>query len=160
MNERTRVLTVLSGACLLDLALAPAASAQLSQVATLTPQQREILSHMSIVNLDDGFGNPCKTIQFSGVNVRIVNGLGATATTNCLGNLIVGYNELGNPDGDNRAGSHNIVGGRKSSFSSSGGLVVGEGNTVSNLLASVSGGIFNREREARTLMAEGKRVDI
>ncbi|NOT29782.1 MAG: hypothetical protein HOP15_04950, partial [Planctomycetes bacterium] len=144
MNARTRVLTVLSGACLLGFALAPAASArQTPQKFGLTPQQSEILGHMSIVQLDDGFGGMCKTIRITGVNVQVVNGLGTTATTNCLGNVIVGYNELGNPNGDNRTGSHNIVGGRKSSFSSSGGLVVGESNTSSNLWTSVSGGVAN-----------------
>lgn len=29
------------------------------------------------------------------VNVRIVNGKGSTASTNSVGNLIVGYNETG-----------------------------------------------------------------
>ena len=43
-------------------------------------------------------------VVITGANLRIVNGLGSTFTTNGLGNLIVGYNELreqicgGNPD--------------------------------------------------------------
>lgn len=74
----------------------------------LTAQQQEILDSMSIVYLDDGFGNLMKTVRFEGVNVQIVNGLGATNSlpadpyetdpvitmTNGLGNLIVGYQEV------------------------------------------------------------------
>ena len=71
----------------------------------LTPEQLEILGHLHLVQLDDGQGNTLKTIEIRGVNVRIVNGLGATngvpraphdpaqAVTNGLGNLIIGYAE-------------------------------------------------------------------
>ena len=44
----------------------------------LTPEQSEILSHMEIVYLQDGQGGQAKTIRITGVNVQIVNGLGAT----------------------------------------------------------------------------------
>jgi hypothetical protein len=155
MRDHTGVLTILTGACLLGLALASSPWAQATQLATLTPQQREILSHMSIVQLDDGLGGTCKAIRISGVNVQIVNGLGSTETTNCLGNLIVGYNELGNPSGDNRTGSHNIVGGRMNSFASAGGLVVGESNEVLNLWASVSGGARNTASGSRSSVSGG-----
>ncbi len=46
-------------------------------------------------------------------------------------------------NGDDRTGSHNIVGGYRSSFSSHGGLVVGDSNTVSAPWSSVSGGRSN-----------------
>ena len=36
------------------------------------------LKYMSVVMLDDGTGNMVPTVQFTGANVRIVNGLGAT----------------------------------------------------------------------------------
>jgi len=100
-----------------------------------------IMSHMTIVYLDDGHGNQLETIQISGVNVQIVNGLGVTNTTNGLGNLIVGYNE---PSGAaDRTGSHCIVGGVDNNYSSCGGLVVGRGNSVSAEYASVSGGAYS-----------------
>ena len=67
---------------------------------------KEIQSHMSIVWVDDGQGGMVKTIEFSGVNVRIVNGLGSTDSMNGTGNLVVGYNELGNSNGDDRRGSN------------------------------------------------------
>ena len=59
----------------------------------LTPEQAEILGHISIVYLDDGQGGQAKTIRLTGVNVQVVNGLDDTTATNGLGNLIVGYHE-------------------------------------------------------------------
>jgi hypothetical protein len=47
-------------------------------------------------------------VVITGANLRIINGLGSTATTNGLGNLIVGYNEprdIVNVE----TGSHNVV---------------------------------------------------
>ena len=90
-------------------------------------------------------------IIFSGANIHIVSGLGATndnGNPSGLGNLIIGYNEdpqnTGNPPlqpGD-RGGSHNLVIGRGNRFTKAafGGLVAGEANTISNEAASVSGG--------------------
>lgn len=128
------------------------------KIPTLTPEQHEILSHMSIVYLNDGQGGTVKTLDISGINVRIHNGLGATnglpwnpyendptqTVTNGLGNLIVGYNELGgNLAGDDRTGSHNIVFGRGNSFSNFGGIVGGSQNTISGTFASLTGGQQN-----------------
>jgi hypothetical protein len=71
------------------------------------------------------FDDAANEVVISGANLRIVNGLGSTETTNGLGNLIVGYNELRNiPDfPDVRTGSHNVVVGELNNFSSFGGLV-------------------------------------
>jgi hypothetical protein len=94
-------------------------------------------------------------VVITGANLRIVNGLGNTETTNGLGNLIVGYNESRFifPDchplatdpfcKDTRTGSHNVVVGRLHNFSSFGGLVVASGNEISAAFASVSGGSEN-----------------
>jgi hypothetical protein len=62
-------------------------------------------------------------VTITGANLRIVNGLGTTETTNGLGNLIVGYNEERAPDGATniRTGSHNVVVGAQNNFSSFGG---------------------------------------
>jgi hypothetical protein len=83
-------------------------------------------------------------VVITGANLRIVNGLGDTETTNGLGNLIVGYNELRFLSGDpnERTGSHNVVVGSENNFSSFGGLVVGNHSMISGQFASVSGG-FN-----------------
>jgi hypothetical protein len=76
----------------------------------------------------------------TGANLRIVNGLGSTETTNGTGNLIVGYNEPRADGATVQTGSHNIVGGQFNNFTSFGGLVVGSFNEISGVVASVSGG--------------------
>ncbi|MCP4133100.1 MAG: hypothetical protein GY754_19190 [bacterium] len=99
---------------------------------------------------DPNTGQP--TIRFSGVNVQIVSGSGYTigvvdpwqsGTVNGLGNLIVGYNELGMFSGDNRSGSHNIIIGIMNNYSSYGGIVAGTQNTISGQYASITGGSVN-----------------
>jgi len=90
------------------------------------------------------------TALFTGVNVQVVNGLNATATTNNVGNLIVGYNEpFGTPA---RNGSHNIVVGTEHEYTNYGGLVAGRRNTISGYYASVSGGNTN--------IASGQRASV
>lgn len=117
----------------------------------------EILRHMSIVYLPDGEGGTAKTIRIQGVNVQIVNGLQATngnpqdpssievgsTRVNAVGNLIVGYNEEAtSPLSIHlRAGSHNVVVGSGSSYSSFGGIVAGGQNSVSAPYCSITGGI-------------------
>src|SRR3569833_214159 len=62
---------------------------------------------MTHVSVDDGVGTRTE-IMFHDANVHVVSGSGETnGTVNGLGNLIVGYNEHGNPNGDTRIGSHN-----------------------------------------------------
>jgi hypothetical protein len=105
-------------------------------------------------------------LVITGVNLRIVNGLGMTdcgpptnpipGCPNGLGNVIVGYNESRPTGDDNRTGSHNVVVGSEHNFSRFGGLVVGrhneisgasvgggDSNSASDVVASVSGGIGN-----------------
>ena len=68
-------------------------------------------------------GGPNEVV-ITGANLRIVNGLGTTGTTNGLGNLIVGYNESRVSFGtDIRTGSHNVVVGTENNFSNFGGLL-------------------------------------
>jgi hypothetical protein len=87
-------------------------------------------------------GGPNEVV-ITGANLRIVNGLGSTGTTNGLGNLIVGYNESTPIRPDSRSGSHNVVVGEGNNFSSFGGLVVGLANEISGTFASVTGGTVN-----------------
>ena len=115
------------------------------------------LKYMSVVMLDDGTGNLVPTVQFTGANVRIVNGLGTTQTINSTGNLVVGYNEFGNPNGDDRTGSHNISFGEANSFSSFGGLVGPKDNTISGAFASVSGGGWNTASGNYSSVSGGRR---
>jgi hypothetical protein len=81
-------------------------------------------------------------IYLTGVNLHVVNGAGSTETTNSLGNVIIGYNEQRSPPVD-RTGSHMLVVGIEHSYSSYGGIVVGQGNITSDPYASVSGGYYN-----------------
>jgi len=92
-------------------------------------------------------------VTITGANLRIVNGLGTTETTNGLGNLIVGYNEPRQANvtcapnlvscAETRTGSHNIVVGKENNFSSFGGLVVGFQNEISGRFASITAGETN-----------------
>ncbi|MFG0319181.1 MAG: hypothetical protein ACF8XB_18045 [Planctomycetota bacterium JB042] len=146
MSNRTFVLcaaaAVTAGAFVLR---APAQAPAVVKHLGLTAEQKEILGHMSIVDLPDGAGGTTKTLRITGINVQVVNGLGATATTNGLGNLIVGYQELGNEvEADARTGSHYVVVGREHNYKSFGGIVAGESNIVENEFASAAGGRRNR----------------
>jgi hypothetical protein len=96
-----------------------------------------------------------KDVIFSGCNVHIRNGLGATngnpddpGTTdpamtgvNGLGNLFIGYNEALGERG--RSGSHNLVVGAAHSYTAFGSLLAGFGNVAQGAYASVTGGFGN-----------------
>jgi hypothetical protein len=97
----------------------------------------KILPHVNYVETGVG-GKP--TVQFSGVNVQVVNGEGKTESVNGAGNLVIGYDENASRT---QNGSHNLILGEEQSFSSFGGLVAGYGNTISGREASVSGGALN-----------------
>ena len=59
-------------------ALAQVSDQHFEPMLDWTPQQAEILSPMSIVELDDGHGGTVKAIRITEINLQIVNGLGAT----------------------------------------------------------------------------------
>ncbi len=133
---------------------------------------KDLLSHVSIVYIDDGQGGQAKTIRFTGVNIQIVNGLGATngnpadpasldmTATNSVGNVIVGYNELGATS--NRTGSHCIVTGRGNDYSSFSGVLAGSQNSIAAPYASVSAGSENRALAAYSTINAGhfNEIDI
>jgi len=111
----------------------------------LSAEQAEILSHMSIVYLDDGQGGQTKTVRVEGVNLQVVNGMGTTESANGLGNVIIGYQELGNEaEADVRSGSHYMVVGRRHSYTEFGGILAGESNASFGSYGSVPGGRRNR----------------
>jgi hypothetical protein len=98
------------------------------------------------------FDGATNEVAITGANLRIVNGLGTTETTNGLGNLIVGYNEprsniTCDPGVVNckntSTGSHNVVVGKEHNFSSFGGLVVGYQNEISGIFATITAGSSN-----------------
>jgi hypothetical protein len=79
----------------------------------------------------------------TGKNVHIRDGSGVTNGGTGLGNLTVGYNELGNFRGDVRTGTHNLVLGSLNNYAGWGGLVVGSNNEISGDFATVTGGAAN-----------------
>jgi hypothetical protein len=84
------------------------------------------------------------TLRFSGMNVQIVNGQGATTTSNGLGNLLVGYNAPRTTTAvANRNGSHYVVVGDEHHFTRFGGIVAGSRNSSTGNWASVTGGHGN-----------------
>ena len=108
------------------------------------------------------------TLVLTGMNLQIVNGLGATdgkdgkgTAVNGLGNLIIGYNEeptfnerdlrddfehngiFGFEKPRGRGGSHNLVIGAGHAYESYGGVVAGEDNAIAAPGAAVLGGFDN-----------------
>jgi hypothetical protein len=110
--------------------------------AGFTTEQAEelkaLLPHMRFVGSGVA-GKP--TVQFSGVNVQVVNGEGKTASTNGEGNLVIGYDQ--NPPKRKQTGSHDLVLGEDQEFTSYGGILAGFENTASAPYASVTGGERN-----------------
>ncbi len=120
------------------------------QLETQLAQLTALLENVTRVIVDGH-----DTIQFSEVNVQIVDGSETTGDdVNGLGNLIVGYNELRGV-GDDRTGSHNIVVGAFHNYSSYGGLVAGYGNNVSGGYSSVSGGSNNTSSGGNSSVSGG-----
>lgn len=111
----------------------------------------KILPHVKYVESGVG-GKP--TIQFSGVNVQIVNGEGKTESTNGAGNLILGYDERLAGE-KKQTGSHNLILGIDQTFTSFGGIVDGKSNTISAAFASVTGGEVNSATNNFTSVSGG-----
>jgi hypothetical protein len=141
-----------------SLGLMQAPKSSVLHVPTLTPEQEEILSHLSIVYRNNGQFGTNKTIRFSGVDVQIVNGLGATngnpgdpdsvttGVVNGVGNLIVGYNEEGNPFQPFRTGSHNLIVGHGNSYDGYGCVLAGRDHYSDAVYTGTLGGWRNRPR--------------
>ena len=82
-----------------------------------------------------------KTVLISGANLQVVSGEGSTnALVNGTGNIIIGYDENSS---DDKSGSHNLVVGVGHTYSSFGGIVAGNDNSITGAYSSVSGGWNN-----------------
>jgi hypothetical protein len=130
----------------------------------------DLLRHLRVVELPvDDLGATATAIRFEGVNVQIVNGLGATngdlleptaydstlATVNGVGNLIVGYNEpFGGTYGE-RTGSHVLVVGVGNQYRSFGGLVAGSDNILQGPFSAITGGSDNHAEGALSAVCGG-----
>ena len=161
LQQRLRLWRILTGGalglCLVSLlprwaldAQAPEGSSQGSLWQRVGALERT-LTHVSSVTGEGGRPE----VVITGANLRIVNGLRATATANGLGNLLVGYNEPRKEGGNERTGSHNVVVGMGHNFSSFGGLVAGRQNEIAEAFASVSGGFDNTASGASAAVSGG-----
>jgi hypothetical protein len=137
---------------------------------TVTNQTAQIAALKAYVNPLQGvltFNSASSTVQFTGVNVQIVNGTGSTSTidANATGNLIIGYNEdngtargvcsassttieevclkQGGTFTRSLSGSHNLVLGVGNGYSQYGGMVVGLDNLISGPFGVAGGGQQN-----------------
>jgi hypothetical protein len=94
-------------------------------------------------NPENGVTGP--NIVFSGANVHIVSGSGATDDrVTGKGNLIIGYNEaFSDLQPGDRGGSHNLVTGESNTFKSWAGVVFGSNNSLEGAFSSILGGSGN-----------------
>jgi hypothetical protein len=97
-------------------------------------------------------------IYLTGANLHVVNGTGVTTTTNGLGNVMIGYNEVrADPlDHNERSGSHMLIVGLGLNYSRFGGIVAGTGNEASGDFASAIGGKDNRAIGAMSAVLGGE----
>jgi hypothetical protein len=115
----------------------------------------KILPHLKFQ--EEGVGGK-PTIQVTGANVQIINGMGHSDTTNGAGNLVIGYDEscdvepIPEPECKPPAppvnpklqtGSHNIVVGDIHTYTSWGSIIGGKGGKA-NGPGAIMGGVGNR----------------
>lgn len=142
-----------------------------SQLATVNNSNVMALNPYLTVDTSSDPRGPL--LQFSSVNMQLINGTGSTASANGLGNLIVGYDEADSSgisrcsigwyysggvatDASNcaaaggtwtsagfKSGSHYLITGSQNNYSRWGGLMTGRLNTSNYNYASVSGGENN-----------------
>ena len=161
LNQQVSALTAKNTAQDQQIALLTAANTALSQQVSGISGNSMLALSQKISLSPDG-----QTVQFNGVNVQIVNGMGQTGLMNGMGNLIIGYDETSSiahptcsPFGYNtqtdceansgvwdlsqRTGSHNLVLGNGHSYTAFGGIVAGYYNVIANRYSIVSGGETN-----------------
>ncbi len=119
-----------------------------TQVLNLQSELAEVQSHV-VVGLNDYVivDDTAHTVNISGANLQVTNGLDANPdnwlgqeSTNGLGNLIIGYNELTGINNTHiRTGSHNLVIGPDHSYSGYGNIIGGLSNTVNGKYSACIG---------------------
>jgi len=138
-----------------------------ARIAVLEAKLTNVVALNDYLSLQTVNGHP--TVRVSAANLQVVNGEGSTDKINGLGNLVVGYDEL-RPETDpmtcsasfaksittqstcvspavwavnHKSGSHNLIVGTKNNYSSYGGVVFGEANSIVAASATVTGGVGN-----------------
>jgi hypothetical protein len=130
-GEGAAITTPTSGSC---------GSGTSVQLPSEAKEQEKLISILPHINYQALGIDKQPTIQFTGINLQVINGSGSETTINGTGNLILGYDEKPGT----QTGSHNLLlGGTGNSYSSYGGLVGGFANTISGPYDSVLGGAAN-----------------
>jgi hypothetical protein len=113
-------------------------------------EQQKLLSLLPHIKYEASGVGGKPTIQFSGVNLQVVNGEGKTASVNGEGNLVVGYDEKPGT----QTGSHDLVLGEEQAFTSYGSIMTGEHNLAAERFTVVFGG-FNEAVEELSSVTGG-----
>lgn len=113
-----------------------------TDIAALQTEINLLKSLLAGVTREDG-GD---TIRITGANLQVVSGSGTTdGSVNGLGNIIIGYNESRTTSPlDERTGSHMLVLGAESNYTSFGGIVSGKTNHTSGPFSSILGGQMSK----------------
>ncbi len=127
-----------------------------SQATTISALQQKTAPISILTDTTRTDGKKNTELVFTGVNVHIVSGSGATndnafsadgspipgAHLLGLGNLTIGYNALNNSQGygNVRTGSHNLILGDSNNYSSFGGVIAGLNNSINGRFDVVMGG--------------------
>jgi hypothetical protein len=130
-------------------------------------EQEKLISILPHINYLASGIDKQPTIQFTGVNLQVIDGSGAETTINGTGNLILGYD----PTPGTQTGSHNLLlGGIGNSYTSYGGIVGGTynkssgayasilgggGNTASGFASTITGGAFNKTTTSYATISGG-----
>jgi len=138
-----------------DLQMAKQAIA--SQATTLT-SAAPLLAIAPYVSLNAGAMNGVvgPNVVFKGCNVHVMSKTSETDASG-TGNLIVGWDDLRPAPLPSpwRTGSNNLVAGNEQNFTSLGGFVAGDWNSVSGWYSSVGGGAQNAAEGAYTSVSGG-----
>ena len=105
--------------------------AEIADIDDHVERAEQLLTYVSVNDTGD--------VTFTGTNVLIQNGSEETTMANEKGNLIIGYNATSS-GGLERTGSHNLIIGDGHSFTSTGGLITGDGNTLSGANSAIIAG--------------------
>jgi hypothetical protein len=105
-------------------------------------EQEKLISILPHINYETEGIDKKPTLQFTGINLQVIDGSGSETTINGTGNLILGYDEAPGT----QTGSHNLLlGGTGNSYTSYGGFLGGFGNKISGAYASIFAGAFNTD---------------
>jgi hypothetical protein len=116
-------------------------------------EQEKLISILPDIKYEPSGIDSKPTIQFSGVNLQVINGSGSETTVNGTGNLIIGYDEKPGT----QTGSHDLLlGGYSDSSTSYGGILGGShNNTISGPYAAVLSGAENTAVGSGSIIAGG-----